>query len=157
MSSLSRSSRNPKNPRCAKCFLPFPLRCGSCSYMVPVLQLRSVIRAITLITLLYTDHPQIVNYFVSTKKDLRCVRRRTFLTFEEGHSVCSKNDILCVRRRTFLVFEEGHSVCSKEDSVCSKQDIPCVANKRFRVFWSLIMHMPFFGEFNQSSQDLGES
>ena len=29
--------------------------------------------------------------------------------------------------------------------------------KKFRVFQSPTMHMPFFGEFNQSSQDLGES
>ena len=52
--------------------------------------------------------------------------------------------------RTFLVFEGGHSLCSK-------QDIPCVATTRFRVFQAPTMHMPFSGEFNQSSQDLGES
>ena len=47
--------------------------------------------------------------------------------FEEGYSLCSKKDIPCVRRRTFLVFEERHSLCSKKD-------IPCVRRKTFLVF-----------------------
>ena len=29
--------------------------------------------------------------------------------FEEGHSLCSKEDIPCVRRRTFLVFEDDET------------------------------------------------
>ena len=33
--------------------------------------------------------------------------------FEERYSLCSKKDIPCVRRKTFLVFEERHSLCSK--------------------------------------------
>ena len=53
-------------------------------------------------------------------------RRRTFVVFEEGHSLCSKKDILCVRSKTFLVFEAGHSLCSK-------QDIPCVRSRTFLV------------------------
>ena len=54
--------------------------------------------------------------------------------FEEGQSLCSKKDIPCVRRRTFLVFEGKHSLCSKKQhSFCSKKDIPCV-RKTFLVF-----------------------
>ena len=83
-------------------------------------------------------------------QDIPCVPSRTFLVFETRISLCSKQDIPCVRSRTFFVFEAGHSLCSK-------QDIACVANKRFRVFQSPTMHMPLFGEFSQSSQDLGES
>ena len=84
-----------------------------------------------------------------------CVRRRTFLlfeegqfiVFEEGQSLCSKKDFPCVRRRTFLVFEEGQSLCSKKDipcvrrraflvfdeghSLCSKKDNPCVRRRTF--------------------------
>ena len=57
-----------------------------------------------------------------------CVRRRTFLVFEEGqNSLCSKKDNPCVRRRIFLVFEEGHSLCSKKD-------IPCVRRRTFLLF-----------------------
>ena len=159
-----------------------------------VLQIRSVIRVITLITLLCCFDEE--GHSLYSKKDILCVRRRTLLVFEEGqplcstneipyvrgrtfcvfeaeHSVCSKQEVPCVRNRTFLVIEAGHSLCSKQDipcvrsrtffvfeaghSLCSKQDIACVANKRFRVFQSPTMHMPLFGEFNQSSQDLGES
>ena len=54
-------------------------------------------------------------------------RRRTFVVFEERHSLCSKKDILCVRSKTYLVFEAGHSLCSK-------QNIPCVRSKTFLVF-----------------------
>ena len=85
-----------------------------------------------------------------SKNDILCVRRRTFLVFEEGHSSCSKKNIPCVRRRTFLMFEEGHSVCSKKSIpcvrrrtflvfqaghlLCSKQDISCVPSRTSHVF-----------------------
>ena len=36
-------------------------------------------------------------------------RCRTFLVFEAGHSLCSKKDIPCVRRKTFLVFEDDET------------------------------------------------
>ena len=32
-----------------------------------------------------------------------------FLVFEERHSLCSKKDIPCVRRKTFLVFEDDET------------------------------------------------
>ena len=32
-----------------------------------------------------------------------------FLVFEEGHSSCSKKDIPCVRRKTFIVFEDDET------------------------------------------------
>ena len=62
--------------------------------------------------------------------DIRCVRRKKFLMFDERHSLCLKEDtpcvrrghslrstedILCVGRKTFLVLNEGHSLCSKKD------------------------------------------
>ena len=53
--------------------------------------------------------------FPQQKHDIPCVRRRAFLVFEEGHSLCSKKDISCVRGRTFLVFEEGQSLCSNHE------------------------------------------
>ena len=63
-----------------------------------------------------------------------CVPGTTFLVFQAGHSFCSKQDIPCVRSRTFLMTETGHSSCSKHKH-----------------------HLPLFGEFCRSSQDLGES
>ena len=44
-----------------------------------------------------------------SKNDIPCVRRRTFLAFEEGHSLCSKKTVPCVRRKTFLVFEDDET------------------------------------------------
>ena len=52
-------------------------------------------------------------------KDIPCVRRRTFLMFEEGHLLCSKQDISCVRSRTSRVFQAGHLLCSKQDMSCA--------------------------------------
>ena len=88
--------------------------------------------------------------FLVFTQDIPCVRSRTFLVFEAGHSVCSKQEIACVRSRTFLVFGARHSLCLK-------QDILCVAKRTFRVFQSPTKHMPLFGEFSRSSQDLVES
>ena len=34
---------------------------------------------------------------------------RQFLVFEEGQSLCSKKDIPCVRTKTFLVFEDDET------------------------------------------------
>ena len=77
-------------------------------------------------------------------------RRRTFVVFEEGHSLCSKKDTPCVRGRTALVFDERNSLCSRKDilcvrsrtfrvfqagsSLCSKQNIPCDRSRTFLVF-----------------------
>ena len=57
-----------------------------------------------------------------SKKDIPCVRRRTFLVFEEGHSLCLKKDIPCVRRRTFLVFEEKHSLVRRRTFLVFEDD-----------------------------------
>ena len=62
-----------------------------------------------------------------SKKDIPCVRRRTFLVFEDGHSLWSKKDIPYVQGQTFLVFEDKHSLCSKKD-------IPSVRRMTFLVF-----------------------
>ena len=56
-----------------------------------------------------------------------CVRRKTFLVFEETHSLCSKKHIPCVPTRTFLVLQRNHLLCSK-------QNICCVLKKTFPVF-----------------------
>merc|ERR1711904_241295 len=48
-------------------------------------------------------------YYLCSKKDIPCVRRKTFLAFYERHSLCSKKDIPCVRRKTFLVFEDDET------------------------------------------------
>ena len=77
------------------------------------------------------------------------MRNRCWLNVA-GHSLGSKQDSPCVRSRTFLVFEAGHSLCST-------QDILCVANKTSLMFQSQKMHLPLFGEFGRSSQDLCES
>ena len=90
-----------------------------------MLLVRSVISVITLITLLYCLDEE--GHSLCSKKNILCVRRRTFLVFEEWHSLCSKKDIPCVQRRTFLVFEEGHSLCSRKD-------IPCVPGRTLLVF-----------------------
>ena len=120
-----------------------------CKYLsTPVLQIRSVIRVITLITLLCCFDEE--GYSLYSKKDILCVRRRTFFVFEEGQPLCSTNEIPYVRGRTFCVFEAERSVCSKQEvpcvrnrtflvieaghSLCSKQDIPCVRSRTFLVF-----------------------
>ena len=57
--------------------------------------------------------------------------------------MCSKNDIPCVRRMTFLAFDERHSLCSKKDIPCvrrnntpsvRRKNIPCVRRTTFLVF-----------------------
>ena len=89
-----------------------------------MLQLRSVIRVITLITLPCCFDEE--GHSLCSKRDIPYVRRRTFLVFEEWHSLGSKKDIPCVRGRTFLVCEERHSLCSKQDN-------PCVRGRTFLV------------------------
>ena len=78
-----------------------------------------------------------------------CLKKK-FFVFEAGHSLCPKQDIPRVRSTTILVFEAEHSLCSEQDS-------PCVRSRTYRVFQSRKMHLPLFGEFGQSSQDLCES
>ena len=125
-----------------------------------VLQIRSVIRVITLITLLCCFDEE--GHSLYSKKDILSVRRRTLLVFEEGQPLCSTNEIPYVRGRTFCVFEAEHSVCSKQEvpcvrnrtflvieaghSLCSKQDIPCVRSRTFLVFQA--------GHLLRSKQDI---
>ena len=95
---------------------------------VAVWQIRSVIRVITLITLLCCFDEE--GHSLCSKKDIPYVRRRTFFVFEARHFLCSKRDIPCVRSKTFLVFEAGHSLCCEEDILC----VP-ITNKAHATFW----------------------
>ena len=95
---------------------------------IAVLQLRSVIRVITLITLLCCFDEE--GHSLCSKKDIPYVRRRTFFVFEARHFLCSKQDIPCVRSKTFLVFEAGHSLCCEEEISC----VP-ITNKAHATFW----------------------
>ena len=133
---------------------------GEAPLGIAVLQIRSVIRVITLITLLCCFDEE--GHSLYSKKDILSVRRRTLLVFEEGQPLCSTSEILYVRGRTFCVFEAEHSVCSKQEvpcvrnrtflvieaghSLCSRQDIPCVRSRTFLVFQA--------GHLLRSKQDI---